>query len=532
MKKPTTLIMLLVALLVSFHGFALPLLNSLPSAVATIYLDFDGYEVNCAYWNGGKSFTCNPSGMSDAQVTEVFNRVAEDYRPFDINITTEESKFVTAPLSSRIRIVITSSCSWYPGVGGLSFVGSFTWGDDTPAFVFSDRLGPRSAKMVAECCSHESGHAVGLSHQSRYDSTCNLTAMYNEGSGTGEASWAPIMGNSYYRNMSGWNNGPTPYGCATMQDNLSIITTQNGFGYRKDDYSDDIHDVPASLSFSGTSMAGIISTSTDKDAFTFTLTQNSLIHIDVKPFSVDENYQGANLDVKMSLYKTPGIFIKSFDPAATMAIVVDTLLPKGTYYLLIDGAGNSNVLDYGSLGSYSINASAIVASPIRSVSLTGTTEKNKHMLAWIIITDEPVTWITVESSSDGSHYAPLNTTSGAAGKFVYTPFQKNALYYRVKALTRSNQPVYSNTVLLQEANMQGKIFTVSTHNQNRVTVNAAQKYQYVLHSANGNTVAKGNGSEGFNQLDIGLLADGIYLLQLISNGHHHAERIIKHYCPR
>ena len=48
-------------------------------------------------------------------------------------------------------------------------------------FVFSDRLGPKSSKMIAECCSHESGHAVGLSHQSTYDGTCNLTATYNEG---------------------------------------------------------------------------------------------------------------------------------------------------------------------------------------------------------------------------------------------------------------------------------------------------------------------------------------------------------------
>ena len=86
--------------------------------------------------------------------------------------------------------------------------------------------------MVAECCSHESGHTLGLSHQSKYDDGCHLTATYNEGTGSGETAWAPIMGNSYYRNMSGWNNGPTPYGCGSNQDNLSIITSQNGFGYR------------------------------------------------------------------------------------------------------------------------------------------------------------------------------------------------------------------------------------------------------------------------------------------------------------
>ena len=118
--------MLLLALFVSFNVICSPVLSSLRSASATIYLDFDGYDVNCAYWNEGIPFACAPSGMTDAQVTEVFNRVAEDYRPFDINITTDENKFIAAPLSKRMRVVITPTSSWFTGVGGVSFIGSFT----------------------------------------------------------------------------------------------------------------------------------------------------------------------------------------------------------------------------------------------------------------------------------------------------------------------------------------------------------------------------------------------------------------------
>jgi hypothetical protein len=81
MKKPSAPLMLLLALLVSFNAFSLPVLNSLPAARATIYLDFDGQNVTNAYWKGGTPFFCDPAGMTDAQVTEIFNRVAEDYRP-------------------------------------------------------------------------------------------------------------------------------------------------------------------------------------------------------------------------------------------------------------------------------------------------------------------------------------------------------------------------------------------------------------------------------------------------------------------
>ena len=527
MKKPSAPLMLILALLVSFHVFSLPALNSLPSANATIYLDFNGHNVNSAYWNGGTPFTCDPSGMTDAQITEVFNRVAEDFRPFAINISTDESKFLAAPLSKRIRIIVTPTSGWFAGSGGVSFIGSFKWGDDTPAFVFSDRLGPNNPKLVAECCSHESGHSVGLSHQSKYDGTCNLTATYNDGEGTGVNAWAPIMGNSYYRNMSGWNDGPTPYGCANVQDNLSIITTQNGFTYRTDDYSDDINNSPAIFSISSATIAGIISTNTDKDAFSFTLSQNSIIHIGIKPFSIDANYQGANLDVKMSLYNSSKVLIRTFDPPATMDVVVDTVLDTGAYYLLIDGAGNNNVNDYGSLGSYSISSSAGTILPIRNVALTGLADKNKHNLTWNIISDEPVKLIAVESSTDGTHFNNVNTNSSVPNNFIYTPSQNTDLYYRIKVTSVLGQTVYSNTIMLKGVSKSVKSFTVSTFIQYEITVNATENYQYMVSDVNGNAIARGNGKAGFNKVDMAMLPGGMYVLQLLSNNQKQTERIIK-----
>ena len=527
MKKPTVPLLMILALLVSVNGFSLPVLSSLSSAKATIYLDFDGEQVNSAYWNTGKPFTCAPSGMTDAQITEVFNRVAEDYRPFDINITTDESKFLAAPLASRLRVIITPTSGWFTGVGGVSFIGSFKWGDDTPSFVFNDRLGPKNPKMVAECCSHESGHAVGLSHQSKYDGTCNLTATYNDGEGTGEASWAPIMGNSYYRNMSGWNNGPTPYGCSNTQDNLSIITAQNGFSYRKDDYTDDVNNTSAIIALNGATAEGIISTTTDKDAFSFNLSHNSTITIHIKPFSVDTHYQGANLDIKMSLYNSSKELISTFDPAKTMDMVLDTILTMGTYYILVDGAGNNNIDDYGSLGSYSINASAVYVLPLRGVTLSGIADKYKHSLKWEILLDESVKMIAVETSADGIHFNTLNTITGLSNNFIYTPFQKPDLHYRLKVTSFLNKIVYSNTIRINGVNNSGAVFTASTFIRNELTINAAENYQFMVCDINGHAIARGNGRAGFNKVDMSRLPGGLYVLQLLSNNKRQTERIIK-----
>src|SRR5258706_13522 len=159
MKTIPTLV-LLCCLLTSTWVKALPKLTSLPTAKATIFLDFDGHYVTSSIWNGGRPLDCAPSGMNDAQITEIFNRVSEDYRPFNIDITTDSTVFLAAPLTKRVRMIVTTTCAWYTGVGGVAYIGSFTWGDDTPGFVFLPRLGPSNPKMVAECCSHEIGHTL------------------------------------------------------------------------------------------------------------------------------------------------------------------------------------------------------------------------------------------------------------------------------------------------------------------------------------------------------------------------------------
>lgn len=96
MKNLFTSLFLTVTLLLSLNAFSVPKLNSYPGAVATIFLDFDGHYVQSSVWNNGNPFNCAPSGMTDPQITEAFNRVAEDYRPFEINITTDSDVFLAA----------------------------------------------------------------------------------------------------------------------------------------------------------------------------------------------------------------------------------------------------------------------------------------------------------------------------------------------------------------------------------------------------------------------------------------------------
>ena len=525
MKNFTYLKLLLFTFLISANVYSLPKLNSYPSATATIFLDFDGQSVIGTGWNNGAPLYCAASGMTDLQITEIFNRVSEDYRPFNINITTDSTKFLAAPLNRRTRIIITPTSSWTSGVGGISYVGSFTWGDDTPGFVFCDRLGPNNPKYVAECCSHESGHTVGLSHQSTYDSNCVLIETYCLGTGSGQVGWAPIMGNSYYKNMTGWNDGPTPYGCANTQDNLTIITSQNGFTYRTDDYAETMDANTYSLGGNSFTANGIITTSSDKDAFKYNVSQTVNFHLDAIPFNIGSNYIGANLDMKIMLYNGSTL-INIYDPPTTMSITIDTVLNAGTYYFLVDGTGNSNTSNYGSLGSYKLTGFTGPL-PIHDVNLTGNIVKDKHALNWNIIADEPIKSQILEVSADGIIFKPLSALNVSVKAFSYIPYNSNILYYRLKVISVIDQTAYSNIVALRAAEKAEKLFTVPTLVQDEIIVNASENYAFRLSDANGRMIAMGTGIKGINKINVNTKPDGLYIIQLFNENEKQTERIIK-----
>ena len=525
LKMKNYFICLLASFLCATSTKAQASLSSYPAATATIYLDFDGEEVHTPMWNNGNAFTCAQAPMTTAQITEVFNRVSEDYRPFNINITTDFNIFLAAPITKRIRVIITPTSDWFAGVGGVAFVGSFSWGDDTPCFVFCDRLA-NYAKYVAECCSHESGHTMGLSHQSKYDNSCNLTATYNEGVGTGEVAWAPIMGNSYYRNMSGWNNGPTPYGCSSNQDNLTIISSQNGFTYRSDDYSDDINISPNQIDISALTMLGLISTNIDKDAFKFTLNQNSNVWLTINPFSVAANNEGADLDVKMTLYDKNKQLIKVYDPANSLSVIVDTILLEGTYYMVVDGTGNNNASDYGSIGSYSITGITKLL-PVCSVRLAAKVIENGHSLSWQVNCNEGLQSVEVQTSLDGSNFSSISSLYGAATNFNYTPQRFKNIFYRIKIITLGGQTAFSNIVLLTATKKTIEQFVVTTTVTNEIAVQAETQYEYVLSDVKGNMLQKGNRATGAGKINTSLYPSGFYFLQLFADGKRQTERIFK-----
>ena len=353
-------------------------LNSLPGAQFVIYCDFDGEAVTDPRWLGGNLIDAlpHPRANDDDFVTAVWQRVAEDFAPFDITVTTDVAVFNSADVDKRLHVVITPTKDVAPTSGGVAFLFSFR--SNSPiVWVFN-----LSEYSCATTISHEAGHAFGL----RHDGAPNME--YYPGHNTDYApGWAPIMGaafsNSLYDEVDQWSKGEYADANNQEDDVLIIGGNRNGFGFKNDDYSDSISGTVGVLDTIGVDLlgaTGLISRSNDIDIFRFASTDGA-ISLTVSPLDVDSSdsqpgssTQGANLAVQANLLDASGVLIAAgtADGTALLESTVTATVTAGIYYITVEGAGRGadpvvGFSDYASLGEYSI----VGALPVPPLAITG-----------------------------------------------------------------------------------------------------------------------------------------------------------------
>lgn len=533
----------LAALLIlgSFNLFAqVPVYNSYPAASAVLFLDFDGHTVNGTSWNTSGPIVCGPSNLTNDQITEIYNRIAEDYRPFNINITTDSTKYAAAPVTKRMRVLFTISNSWYgSGAGGVAYIGSFTWGDNTPCFIFTALLN-YNTKYLSEAGAHEAGHTLGLRHQSAYDANCVKTSEYHYGIGDGEISWAPIMGVGYYKNNTTWNNGPNPYGCNSLQSDADIIAnTTNGFGYRTDDIGETFTSA-ATKTFSNNtfSATATIGNATDKDMFKFTLASRQQVKMNANPTSFGAVGAGSNLDMQVQLFNGNKVLINSFNPPLTLNAVIDTTLDAGTYYFAVEGVGNVYTPDYGSLGSYAVEVQQIALPgseggsgggtvlPVYSATLNGYAQNGVYLFDWAIQADEPIVSQVLEVSSNSKPFQPVATLGGDVRTYQYSPGGNTSLQYRLK-VNVANQSYYSNIISIAKPASGKRMLLSNAIAANEMTVSSPANYNYVITDFSGRLIQKGVTTQGTSIISIGSLNRGSYIIQFTNGQESLIEKFVK-----
>lgn len=388
-----------------------PIYNSKPGATKHIYLDFNGANVSGKAWsesdgtNTWTSWDCYVWGDTDGTKTEfsvsdqdemrrVWERIAEDYAPFDVNVTTDtlydpDNTSYTGDRNQVGWLLFTPTtdkdggrCPHY-GSGGVAYLGVFGqsnyFSTYQPAWIL-----PAGAANMAEAASHEMGHNMGLSHDTRSDEG------YYGGHGSGDTSWGPIMGTGYNRNVSQWSKGEyfdskhaywnvssnSYNNNPNTNDDLLIISDR--VSYRIDDHGG-TNATATELTASGDgsfSSTGIIERTSETDVFSI-IAGEGPITLNANPYEANTGTNGGNLDILMELYDSGGSLITSNNNAVLTTATISTTLSAGTYYVHIrpTGAGNQTGVGspydpttntragytiYGSMGQYTLNGNLVL----------------------------------------------------------------------------------------------------------------------------------------------------------------------------
>lgn len=324
-------------------------LHSRSKSSRVIFLNFKGEGSKPAF-----SLDKVPGTFSDAEkamIQKIWLRVAEDYSAFDVDITTETPTTVAG--KTGVTILITNQTS---DAGGYAYLNSFSAlkVSPAPAFCFQNNLA-NAEKPIAECLSHEVGHTLGLHHQS----TAQVT--YYGGAGDGETGWAPIMGVSYYKNLTQWAKGE--YAGATNTEDAYLTMGKQGLVPRADDFGNTAATAAALIrtvanGFANLSLTGTIETPNDVDVFSFAAGLGDL------SLTVAPSVWSGNLDVALELRDAKGKTIATSNPANNVgAAITSRITTAGTYYLFVKGTGkgdpkNGGYSSYGSIGNYSITGTA------------------------------------------------------------------------------------------------------------------------------------------------------------------------------
>lgn len=353
---------------------AIPKYSSKPDSKYVIYIDLDGESSNSKWGN----INAQPlQAWTDAEVLEIWQVPAQDYLPWDVNVTTDRSVYDATPLSRKMMCIVTSTLTAAnnQSIGGIAHIGSFGSTSLDPCWVFN-----KGVKVTGETVSHEVGHTVGLNHDGKG------SAVYYQG----HNSWAPIMGAVYSTStikidnpnaLGHWSMGEYT-GATNGEDDLYIIGSQNGFDWRTDEHGNKANSTATALAIEldGTVTSaknkGIINDMDDLDVFKFTIGAGDIDLLVAPYYNTTDLNRYPNLNVKLRLLNSSGTAIATVDSlpptdfntwAAMSANLKINGIAAGTYYLEVDGTKQGatpsvGYSDYCSIGGF--NISGMVPKPV------------------------------------------------------------------------------------------------------------------------------------------------------------------------
>jgi hypothetical protein len=486
-------------------------LHSRPGSSRVIYLDFNGHTIpgNTA-WGQILGSYCDAKGFSldsntsdftaeeRTRIHQVWEIVAEDYAPFNVDVTTADPGAAAITRSSigdnsyGTRALITSTTSrcgndallWDAcgsACSGSAFVGVFDdWISHSfyqPALIFAEQnIGTsgigfnNSARSIAESISHEVGHNAGLLHDGSSEQCDGNACGYDDGHGA----WSPIMGFADFRPIAQWSQGEYRY-ANNFEDDFDVMQDY-GVVRLADDYGNWI-DNPTKVS-SPFTKAGMIADRSDIDVFAIDAAAGPA------SFSAHPSATSPNLDIRLELRNANFTLVASNDPpsafvtanvASGLSASITRTLGAGRYYLVVDGTrfakpATTGYSDYASVGPYTVSglfvASGVTNDPILPAAtapdpptdLVATPVKLGIELSWRAPDDQGTKAVTqyeaTVTAPDGASAVGIaqTTRTTAATTILFAPVNNDTAYkFSVKAIGWGTSAASTPVIAMRES---------------------------------------------------------------------------------
>lgn len=416
-------------------------LHSRPGSQRTIFIDFDGASSYGAQWEtdagtiDGYSLDSDPafSAAEHAAMQEVWLQVAEDFAPFDVDVTTQDpgqAAITRSGTSDQVYGAVAqvtgdreahADLCGDPGCTGIAYVGVFDeprqHASLQPAWAFTAYYD--DVASIAATVTHEVGHNLGLDHDDK-------SGDGFEGYYSGHANWTPIMGSGPGPVIQ-WSNGRFS-GSLNDQDDLAMMvdtdpaTYEGGLRLVADEAGATVATAATSLPPTG----GLITSRGDVDVIALgSCTGQVTVDADPAPLS-------PNLDIELALLDASGAVLGTANPVSGLGDRVTasgmdaslTIPATGALFARVDGVGTGSPStgydDYGSLGRYTLSVSGCSTGPTATPTLTTSPTPTPTVTASPTATSSPTATATTSptvtsSPTPTSTSTPVVTVPDAPG---------------------------------------------------------------------------------------------------------------------
>ena len=199
-----------------------------------------------------------------------------------------------------------------------------------------------------------------------------------------------------------------------------------------------------------------------------------------------------------------------------MSASLDTTLKPGRYYLVVEGVGTSFLPDYGSVGKYTIQGTALATTSLaEGVNLKGSSTGSTHTLEWSVQPDIQVKDVEILQSTDGKSFMPVQRSQSGNSTYNNRLAKATTMYYQVKVTDALEEEHFSKVISLTGSEI-GGFSVVSNATERTLRIMAQEAGDFEIFTSNGQLYQRGKVFQGYNLIQVSGNQKGMFVFKGIN----------------